>query len=157
MTSSRLKPLAAAASAAIAGAALVFSGAANAQSFDDRERFRETTRSERAVDDRREFRQTADGRVIVDRRADRLIDGFRWRDGRFYRVGDRRVIYRDVVPTRFRARIHVREEVVFRRRGPVRVCTVSLRGAERRFISDRRLRRVARNHCSPRARLRVRA
>ncbi|MHA7871254.1 MAG: hypothetical protein ACX939_02785 [Hyphococcus sp.] len=73
--------------------------------------------------------------------------GFRGRDGR--------IVNRAVFNTRLRARIVLIEEVVRTRRGPRLVCTVEARGPEAAYVSERRMRRIARNHCSPRARIRV--
>ncbi|MEM9168624.1 MAG: hypothetical protein AAGC56_03135 [Pseudomonadota bacterium] len=68
----------------------------------------------------------------------------------------RRTVNRLTLPTRFRARVVVREDVVLSRRGVRRlVCTVTPRGPEAGFVTNRRLRRVARNYCSPRARVRI--
>ncbi|MEM6414992.1 MAG: hypothetical protein AAF720_10120 [Pseudomonadota bacterium] len=73
---------------------------------------------------------------------------------RGYRRG-REIVFREVIPARGRARIVVTEEIIYRRRGRERVCTVSARGPERDFIRRKRLRRVARNYCSRRASIRI--
>ena len=77
------------------------------------------------------------------------------RGKRHYRRGDRRVVYRDVFQTRYRARIVLVEEIVHRRRGSRLVCTVEARGPEAGYVSKRRLNRIANRNCSPRARIRV--
>ena len=95
-------------------------------------------------------------------RADRRFDRYDRRFDRYARYDDRRrvrrgrqVVFRNVIPARGRARIVVVEEVVFNRNGRRRVCTVSARRPDAGFISNRRLRRVAHNQCSRRARIRV--
>lgn len=77
--------------------------------------------------------------------------------GRYYdhRRSNRRVVYRDVFQTRYRARIVVTEEIVYRRKGKRLVCTVRARGPEADYVSKRRIHRIADRHCSPRARIRV--
>ncbi|MEO1242886.1 MAG: hypothetical protein AAFX54_13350 [Pseudomonadota bacterium] len=89
-------------------------------------------------------------------------DGYYDRRGRYdrglrngYRGRAGRVINREVFDTRFRARIVLVEEAVRTRRGPRLVCTVQARGPEARYVSGRRMHRIARNYCSPRARVRV--
>ena len=77
------------------------------------------------------------------------------RGRRHHRRGDRRVVYRDVFQTRYRARIVLIEEVVHRRKGSRLVCTVEARGPEAGYVSKRRLNRIANRNCSPRARIRV--
>lgn len=79
---------------------------------------------------------------------DRRYGNKRYRDGR-------RVVYRNAFDTRYRARIVLIEEVVHRRKGPRLVCTVQARGPEARYVSKRRIHRIADRHCSPRARVRV--
>ncbi len=87
-----------------------------------------------------------------DRRYDR-----RHYDGRRngYRGRSGRVVNRQVYDTRYRARIILTEEVVRGRRGPRLVCTVQARGPQARYVSERRMHRIARRGCSPRARVRV--
>lgn len=72
-----------------------------------------------------------------------------------YRGRDGRVVNKQVFDTRHRARIVLIEEAVRTRRGPRLVCTVEARGPEARYVSERRMRRIARNNCSPRARIKV--
>ena len=72
-----------------------------------------------------------------------------------YRHRGNRVVSRKVLDTRFRARIVVKEEIVHRRRGARLICTVTPRGPEADYVPYRRLKRVARNHCSPRARVKI--
>ncbi len=73
------------------------------------------------------------------------------------RRGGRQLVFRDVIPARGRARIIVTEEIVYRRRGPRRVCTVTPVGVDADLIRYRRLERVAARSCSRRARIRIRA
>ena len=82
------------------------------------------------------------GKAHYDRRYDR-------------RRNARRVVYRDVFQTRYRARIVLTEEIVYRRKGARLVCTVRARGPEADYVSKRRIHRIANRHCSPRARVRV--
>ena len=83
-------------------------------------------------------------------------DGYRHHgyDRRHYKK-KRRVVHREVFNTRYRARIVLIEEVVHRRRGTRLVCTVEARGPEARYVSKRRIHRIADRNCSPRARIRV--
>jgi len=71
-----------------------------------------------------------------------------------YRARGNRVLSRKVLDTRFRARIVVREEIVYTRRGKRLLCTISTRGPESHYVPRKRLKRVAYNYCSPRARVR---
>lgn len=91
-----------------------------------------------------------DGRRDYDR-----YDGRRDRDHRYDgNRGGSRVVKRRVYDTRYRARIFLVEEVYFTGRGSQRVCTLDVRGPEARYVPRERLRRVANNECSPRARIR---
>ncbi len=72
-----------------------------------------------------------------------------------YRSRNRDLVFRRVLDTRFRARIVVKEEVVYTRRGQRLVCTVTPRGPDSDLVPYRRLKRVARNNCSARARVRI--
>ena len=93
-------------------------------------------------------------------------DGYR-RGDRHYRADHRyknryndrrrgRLVNKEVFDTRYRARIVLTEEVVRNRRGYKRlVCTVHARGPEAEYVSKRRLNRIAKRNCSPRARIRV--
>lgn len=67
------------------------------------------------------------------------------------------VVYRDVIPARGAARIIVTEEIVYGRRGAVRVCTVEAVGRDAWDISNRRLRQIAQRNCSRQASIRIRA
>lgn len=74
--------------------------------------------------------------------------------------GDRgRLVNREIYDTRYRARIILTEELVRSRRGhghgPELVCNVTVRGPEARYVSERRVRRIARNECSRHARIRI--
>lgn len=75
--------------------------------------------------------------------------------GNGYRARGGRVLFHRILETRFRARIVLREEIIRRRRGDFLICTVAPRGPEAAFVPYRRLRRVALNFCSPRARIRI--
>ncbi|MEM8770491.1 MAG: hypothetical protein AAGD92_02470 [Pseudomonadota bacterium] len=66
-----------------------------------------------------------------------------------------RILNREVFDTRFRARIVLIEEIVRTRRGPRLICTVKARGPEAYYVPDRRLSRIARRNCSPRARINI--
>ena len=72
-----------------------------------------------------------------------------WRGN--YRRGGKRLTF----STRFRATIVLTEDVVRSRRGPQQVCTVSVRGPQARLVPKKRLRRIARNNCSRRAKIRI--
>ncbi len=72
-----------------------------------------------------------------------------------YRGRDGRVVNRQVFDTRYQARIVLVEEVVRTRNGPRLVCTVTARGSDAHHVSNRRMRRIASNNCSPRARIKV--
>ncbi len=74
-----------------------------------------------------------------------------------YRDRDSRVVNRQVFDTRHRARIVLIEEVVRTKRGSRLVCTVEARGREAGYVPKRRLKRIANNNCSPRARVRISA
>ena len=88
-----------------------------------------------------------------ERRYDRRSNRYAKRHG--YRGRDGRILNRKVFDTRHRARIVLVEEVVRTRRGPRLVCTVEARGREANYVSKRRMHRIANNHCSPRARIKV--
>lgn len=72
-----------------------------------------------------------------------------------YRGRDGRIVNRQVFDTRYQARIVLVEEVVRTRKGRRLVCTVKARGQEASYVSKRRMRRIANNNCSPRARINV--
>ena len=100
---------------------------------------------DRRYDDRPKYTRKYDRKY--DRGYDRRYDrGHRGRRGS-------EVVYRRVLPARGRARIVVLEEIIYGRRKARRVCTVTPRGPESGYIPYRRLRRVAYNHCSRRARV----
>ena len=91
-----------------------------------------------------------------------VIFSVRYGDGHYRRGHDsrhhrnkRRVVHREIFNTRYRARIVLIEEVVHRRRGTRLVCTVEARGPEARYVSKRRIHRIADRNCSPRSRIRV--
>ena len=91
-----------------------------------------------------------DRRGRYDRRNDYYNgrrNGYRGREGR--------VVNREVFDTRYRARIVLVEEVVRTRRGPRLVCTVRARGPEARYVSERRMHRIANRVCSSGARIQV--
>lgn len=72
-----------------------------------------------------------------------------------YRGSEARRVNREVFQTRYRARIVLTEDVVRTRRGPRLVCNVTARGPEARYVSDRRMRRIANRNCSRRARINI--
>ena len=80
------------------------------------------------------------------------------RDRRYYdgRGQGSRVVFRDVIPTRGRASIVVVEEIYYGRRRDRRICTVTVRGPDGRYVPYERLRRVAKRRCSRRAEIRIR-
>jgi len=113
-------------------------------------------------DDRRDRNGVSFSIVISDQdgyydnRRNRHYDNRRYRNyDNGYRSRGNRVVSRRVLDTRFRARIVVKEEIVHRRRGARLICTVTPRGPEADYVPYRRLKRVARNHCSPRARVKI--
>lgn len=70
--------------------------------------------------------------------------------------GDRaRIVNREVYDTRYRARIYLTEELVHRRGGPRLICTVRVEGPDARYVPQRRLRNIARNDCSRRAKINI--
>jgi len=69
--------------------------------------------------------------------------------------GRGRVVEREVYDTRYRARILLTEEIVRTRRGPQLVCTVKAVGPQARYVSKRRMYRIAHRECSRRAQVRV--
>ncbi|MEO1152017.1 MAG: hypothetical protein AAFW83_13665 [Pseudomonadota bacterium] len=71
------------------------------------------------------------------------------------RGADSKVIKRERFGTRYNARIVLTEKVFYGRRGNRLVCTVAVRGPEADCISRRRLNRIANNHCSRDARVRI--
>ena len=88
-------------------------------------------------------------------RAGRVVYSKGRRNG--YRGRDSRILNRDVYNTQFQARIVLVEEVVYGRRGPRLLCTVSVRGPEAEYVPYRRIKRIAYRDCSRRARVRIRA
>ncbi|MEZ5892516.1 MAG: hypothetical protein R3C58_05135 [Parvularculaceae bacterium] len=90
-----------------------------------------------------------------DRYDDHRYGDRRYGDRDHRRGRDGRVVNREVYDTRYRARIVLVEEVVRTRRGPQLICTVDARGPEARYVPDKRLRKVARRECSPRAQIRI--
>lgn len=103
----------------------------------DNDRYDRYDRRDRRYNDRR----------YNDRRYDGRRNGYR---------GDRgRIVHREVFNTRHRARIVLTEEVVRTRRGPRLICNIRVRGPEAGYVSNKRLRRIARNQCSSRARVNI--
>ena len=72
-----------------------------------------------------------------------------------YKRRPNRIISRIALDTRFRARIIVQEEIVYGKRRARLICTVRTRGPEASYVPYRRLKRVAYNHCSHRAKVRI--
>ncbi len=85
------------------------------------------------------------------------------KNGRYYeQSSDRRSDYRrgaetQTFATRYRATILLTENAVRGRRGTQNVCTVSVRGPQSRLVPKQRLRRIAKDNCSRRARIRITA
>lgn len=99
------------------------------------------------------YSQTDDRRGAAARNDQR--GGDRNVRGNDRRSDGRRGVKRQVFQTRFRARIVLTEQRVRTRRGPKRVCTVSARGPQARLVPKKRLRRIARNNCSKRAKIQI--
>lgn len=72
-----------------------------------------------------------------------------------YGYGGRRVVKSRVYDTRYRARIYLTEEEFGSRGGYRRVCTLEVRGPERRYVNYGQVRRIASNECSRRAEIRI--
>ncbi len=72
-----------------------------------------------------------------------------------YRGDTARTVKRQSFDTRYRARIVLTEEVVRTRRGTQLVCNVTAQGQQARYVAKQRMRRIARNNCSRRARVNV--
>ncbi|NOX83710.1 MAG: hypothetical protein GXP06_12145 [Alphaproteobacteria bacterium] len=111
-------------------------------------RYRDGRHADRRHNDRRYNNQRRSDRGNYRRNNHRGKNhGYRGRDGR--------IVNRQVFDTRYQARIVLVEEVVRTRNGPRLVCTVKARGREAHHVSNRRMRRIANNNCSPRARINV--
>lgn len=73
-----------------------------------------------------------------------------------YRANRRRIVNRKVIPTRFKAQVVVKEEIVRKgRRRANLVCTVTPRGPEADYVPYKRLKRIAKNHCSYKSRVKI--
>lgn len=72
-----------------------------------------------------------------------------------YKKRPNRIVSRTALDTRYRARIIVQEEIVYGKKRKRLICTVKTRGPEAAYIPYRRLKRVAYNYCSPRARVSI--
>jgi len=105
--------------------------------------------------DRRNRRGASFSVTIGDRGYYNNRRGYRDNGYRNNRHRNRELVFRRVLDTRHRARIVVKEELVYGRRGERLICTVSPRGPEAEYVPYRRLKRVARNHCSARARVKI--
>lgn len=97
-----------------------------------------------------------------DYRGDRYDDRGRYDDrydrGRYddrYGYGGRRIVKSRVYSTRYNARIHLVEEEIRYRDSYRRICTLEVRGPDRRYVSHGQVRRVAANECSRRADIRI--
>ncbi|MGE0409031.1 MAG: hypothetical protein AB7P23_07190 [Amphiplicatus sp.] len=100
--------------------------------------------------------RVGDSRYDDRRYDDRRYDG-RHYDDRFDDYGRRggRIVKREVYGTRYRARIFLTEEVVYRGgRDRDLVCTLDVRGPEARLVPHGQVRHVANRECSRRARIR---
>ncbi len=71
------------------------------------------------------------------------------------RIADHRTAAPKVFQTRFRARIILTEDIIRSRRGASKVCTVSVMGPQARLVPKKRLRKIARDNCSRRAKIRI--
>ncbi|MEM8934906.1 MAG: hypothetical protein AAGC77_00690 [Pseudomonadota bacterium] len=70
-----------------------------------------------------------------------------------YKSKQRRILRRETFPTRYRAQITLTEYYVGRGRSARLICDVYAVGPQARYVSGKRLNRVAKRHCSPRARI----
>ena len=99
--------------------------------------------------------------TVGDRRGyDRAYVRFDARGDRGYynrrgRRGASELIKREVFRTRGRARVVLTEEVIYGRRRTRLVCTVKARGRDADLVPYRRLKRIAYNNCSRRARINI--
>ena len=102
------------------------------------------------------YRSGASFSISVRDRRDRFDDGYRDR-GYERRARNRRgqLLRRDVFRTRYRARVVLTEERIFRRGGARLICTVTPRGPEADYIPYRRLKRIANRNCSRSSRIRI--
>lgn len=66
-----------------------------------------------------------------------------------------RVIRRDVFNTRYRARIFLVEEEFYSRRGARRICTLDVRGPDKRYVPYGYVRSLANRACSRRSEIRI--
>jgi len=108
------------------------------------------------TNDRRYNNSRYDNRRNYDRARNNRRNRGQNYDRRGYRNAND-VVKRQTFNTRFRARIVLKEKIVYGRRGDRLVCSVSVRGPEAEYVPYRRLKRVANNNCSPRARVSIRA
>lgn len=140
----------------VLGASLIL-GAAPA--FAQNDRSRDNARNTERAYSQEESRQQQNARNQRPRQSDAR------RNSDVRRNNVRGFSTRKVFQTRYRARVVLTEEIVRNqrsrnhrsrnRRGPRLVCTVEARGPQARYVPKRRLRRIARNNCSRRARVRI--
>ncbi len=105
------------------------------------------------------------GSSDFDRRSDRRYRDRGYSDRSYRRTGyydnsrrnrgGSKLIRRQSYNTKFRARINLREDLVYTRRGKRLICTVSVYGPERNYVPTRRLKRIAHRDCSRHARIRI--
>jgi hypothetical protein len=86
-------------------------------------------------------------------RGDRYDDYGRYDDR--YGYGGRRIVKSRVYNTRYHARIHLVEEEIRYRDHYRRICTLDVRGPDRRYVPHGLVRRIAANECSRRAEIRI--
>ena len=84
----------------------------------------------------------ANNRSSYDRRANR---------------GGSKVVKRKSFNTRYNARVLLEERIVYGRRSNNLICTLSVRGRDAGYVTNRKLRRIANNNCSRRASIRINA
>ncbi|MGF1545382.1 MAG: hypothetical protein ACFB00_12970 [Parvularculaceae bacterium] len=97
---------------------------------------------------RRDFNDGYRRAVVGDRRG---YNGYAARRSR----PRSKLVFRDVFAPRGRASVLVEERIVYGRKFDRRVCSVSARGPEARYVPYRRLERIANRNCSRRATVRI--
>ena len=103
--------------------------------------------------DKDEYYRAGDYRGNRSYRRDRSYNRGHNRGYRRYRPRSR-VVFRREFPTRYDAYVVIVEEIYYTRSGREQlVCSAVAKGYDRRYISYKRMRRLANRHCSRRARI----